>query len=497
MAMRRRAFVGAFALALTASVTARAAEERTPEPTTPPAPTAPAPPSPPPPPPPAPAADERTIVVWPTLTPAGDGASVTELHRPTAKEGAVYTRAQDLDATLRDAVQDLGFTLDLADNGPDVGHARDLDMVERAQKSGMRGSMSEGSWVVSARLEPAGGDNFILRIVCVAANSRQIRVRVEQVKGPDVSVRGLLLLRDVLANTQALGVDAKPASNTPDAPPPSPLRSQGRATLAVNAALFGAYAAFSIQRASGSEDPRLLYPLLALGTGVGIGSALLVAEEWDVGTGDAWYLSAGAWWGAASGILIANGRNVQPLTDRYSWGVGGGLVGLTLATFSLTRGKKDEGAAVLTHSGAGLGLVLGGLGELYSEGKLEHTPYGGPGWGAAIGLVGAGTLASLVKVSPSRVLLIDLGAGLGGLAGAAVGSPLVFEDVTAGKTRGFIGATVAGTVLGGAAAWYLTRHSFEPKKTATGLHMVPYGGAMPSPTPGGPSGFGGGVQGTF
>ena len=73
----------------------------------------------------------------------------------------------------------------------------------------------------------------------------------------------------------------------------------------------------------------------------------------------------------------------------------------------------------------------------------------------------------------------------------------MFEDVTAGKTRGFIGATVAGTVLGGAAAWYLTRHSFEPKKTATGLHMVPYGGAMPSPTPGGPSGFGGGVQGTF
>lgn len=487
--MRRRAVI-ALALLL-APAQAFAAEELGPKP-----PAAPAP---------APAhaptrattEDAPTIVVWPTLTPAGDGASASAMHAPTAKDGALFTRAQDLDATLRDAVQDLGFTLDIADGGPQPGETRDLDMIERAQRSGARGSMSEGSWVVSARLEALGGDSFLLRVVCVAANSRQLRVRVERVSGADVSVRGLLLLRDVLANTQAQGPDPRPVSETPNAPPPSPLRSQGRATLAVNAAAFGAYSAFSIQRASGSEDPRLLYPLLAVGTGVGIGSALLVAEEWDVGTGDAWTLAAGAWWGAASGILIANGRRVQPLTDRYSWGVGGGLVGLTLATFSLTRGKRDEGAAVLTHSGAGLGLVLGGLAELYSEGDLEHKPYGGPGWGAAAGLLGAGTLAALVKVSPSRVLLVDLGAGLGGLAGAALGSPLVFEDVTKTKTRGFLGATVAGTVLGGAVAWWLTRGRGGDPKPKAGLRVTPYAGGFPATSPGAAGGFSGGLHGTF
>ena len=79
----------------------------------------------------------------------------------------------------------------------------------------------------------------------------------------------------------------------------SPSRSPGRAVLAANAALFGAFMAFSVQRASGSEDPRLLYPLLTLGMGVGLGSALLAAEEWNVTTGDAWTIAGGAWWGAA------------------------------------------------------------------------------------------------------------------------------------------------------------------------------------------------------
>src|SRR5258708_39064903 len=66
-----------------------------------------------------------------------------------------------------------------------------------------------------------------------------------------------------------------------------PLRSQGRAILAVNAGLFGAFASFGLEKASGSDDPRVLYPLLALGTGSGVGAALLVADEWDVTTGAA------------------------------------------------------------------------------------------------------------------------------------------------------------------------------------------------------------------
>src|SRR4051812_336948 len=76
---------------------------------------------------------EQPIVVWPTLTPAGDEASSVPIHKPTAGEGAIYARAIELDATLRDAVQDLGFSLDVTDAGPAMGHARDIDMLERAQ----------------------------------------------------------------------------------------------------------------------------------------------------------------------------------------------------------------------------------------------------------------------------------------------------------------------------------------------------------------------------
>src|SRR5205085_3240354 len=143
----------------------------------------------------------------------------------------------------------------------------------------------------------------------------------ERVTGADVSVRGLILLRDLLSATPSQITDTGPRpQESAQLGIMSPLRSQGRAVLAANAALFGAYVAYSVQRASGSDDPRVLYPLLALGTGVGIGAALLVADEWDMSTGDAWTLAAGAWWGAGAGVLIANGRHVQPLGDRYAWG---------------------------------------------------------------------------------------------------------------------------------------------------------------------------------
>ncbi len=423
--------------------------------------------------------DSKLIVVWPALTPAGDDVGGMAVHRPVPNEGSVYARAMELDATLRDAVQDLGYTLDVGDPGPVMGHARDIDMLDRAAHSGERaGENGPGTWVVSARLEPVGQDSYLLRIVAVPPKGKQLRVRVERVSGPDVSVRGLVLLRDLLA-----AAPAQPSSElerpleSASAGIMAPLRSPGRAVLAANAALFGAFMAFSVQRASGSDDPRLLYPLLTLGTGVGLGSALLVAEEWNVSTGAAWTLAGGAWWGAGAGVLIANGQKVSPLTDRYAWGVGGGLIGLGLATFSLTRSKADEGDAVLVHSGAGLGLGLGALTDFFYRGDLDRTPYTGAGFGSAIGLVTGGALATFMQVSASRVLLVDLGAGLGAAAGAALGSPLVFEDVTPAKTRGFVAATLGGTLVGATAAFWFTRKADRPaKRRAYG--WLPYGGTI-------------------
>jgi hypothetical protein len=259
-----------------------------------------------------------------------------------------------------------------------------------------------------------------------------------------------------------------------------PLRSQGRAVLAVNSGLFGAFAAFGLEKASGSDDPRVLYPLLALGTGIGVGASLLVADEWDVTTGEAGFLAAGAWWGAASALLVTVGRGLEPIDDRYTYGVGGGLIGLGAATFALTQRKIDEGGAALTHSGAAFGLLAGGAVEMFYEGKTTNIePYTGMGWGAGIGLLASGTLASLVTVSQSRVLMVDVGLGGGALIGAAAASPLLFEHPTAESQRGWLAVTVAGSLAGGATAWWLTRDGSSPK-LASWIRGLPSAGIIGS-----------------
>ncbi|HEV3191078.1 MAG TPA: hypothetical protein VGY54_11300, partial [Polyangiaceae bacterium] len=371
------------------------------------------------------------------------------------------------------------------------GHVRDEDLLGRAARSAAGGAPEGGTWVVSPRIEAAGAGAFVARIVVVPPNGHELRVRVETVPGESVGVRGLVMLRDLLSPSTsaqaAIEREREQAGAGTSRGIMGPLRSRGRAVLAVNAALFGGFTAFSVQRASGSDDPRVLYPLLALGTGIGVGGSLLVADEWDVTTGDAWFLSAGAWWGAASAFLIAAGRDVQPLDDRYVWGVGGGLIGTTLATVALTQTAMDDGDAMLVHSGGALGLLLGGATELLYEGQTtaQLTPRTGMGYGTALGVLAAGALATRVTISPSRVLLIDVGAGGGALLGAAAGSPLIFQNATASNTRGWLTTTIAGSVVGGIAAWWLTRDS-APSRPSAWLRGVPSAGIIgASPAPGG------------
>jgi hypothetical protein len=414
-------------------------------------------------------ASRPPVVVWPTLTPVGDAPATGPMHRPLLADKALYDRAAELDATLRDAVQDLGFTLYVADAGPAQGHTRDEDLVARAASAAAGSSQNDsGTWVVSPRIEAAGGGAYVVRLVAVAPRAHELRVRVETVPAESVSVRGLVMLRALLtpeaAAEAAQQQDRRNAGDT-SLGQTSPTRSQGRAVLAVSAGLLGAFTAFSLQNASGETDPRVLYPLLALGTGVGIGAALLVADEWDVTTGDAWYLAAGGGWAATAGFLLATGQNVQPSTDRYSWALGGGLIGLGLATFALTQTPSmDDGDATLTHSGAALGLLAGAAVEWLADGSTVQTPATGMGYGSAIGLVGAGFLATRVTLPPSRVLLIDLGVGGGALAGAAAASPLVFENpAPAGNVRGWLSATLVGSLAGGGLAWWLTRDVARPR----------------------------------
>lgn len=420
-------------------------------------------PEPPPPPPPPPASEAPAFeTVAPettaTETVASEAAaapvaillptSVREdgpARRGRVQDEALAESADRLDAILTDVIQELGFTLDLSDRmGGLPPFPTELDLLERARE--------RGALIVAPRIE-AEGQNRILRVLIAPPDSPVLRMRVARVSDEQLPVRAAVMLRDL---TVGKGASPSPVeAPLVEAPPQlaTAARSAGRATLALNAALFGAFVGYSVQRSSGSDDPRLLYPLMALGTATGLGASMIIAEEWDVGVGDAWFLSAGAWWPAAAGGLIAEGRGVSS-SDRHAYALAGAGAGLGLATFALTFKGMGEGGALLTHSGGAFGTVLGGLTELAIEGSTDAgTPYTGMGYGAAAGVLVAGTLATQLQEHPSRVLGLDIGAGLGGLAGAALTSPFLFGERTEGRDRTFLVATMGGIAVGGTIGW--------------------------------------------
>jgi hypothetical protein len=116
-----------------------------------------------------------------------------------------------------------------------------------------------------------------------------------------------------------------------------------------------------------------------------------------------------------------------------------------------------DGGAALAHSGGGAGLVIGALAELAVTGSEEDLPLAGMGYGALGGWLLGATTAMHIDPPANRVLTIDLGLALGGLAGASAASPLLFDENSPGEVRGWAAAAGGGMLAGGAVAWYLSR----------------------------------------
>jgi hypothetical protein len=274
--------------------------------------------------------------------------------------------------------------------------------------------------------------------------------------------------------------------------------------LAVSTALLGGFTGYWLQRASGSNDPRVTYPLAALGAGIGLGASMLAADEWDISVDDAWTLNAGIAWPTASGFLIARGRNVQPPTDRYIYGLLGAGTGLTLASVSISMHKATPGSVAMVHSGGAFGTFLGALTEWTWHGSTELPPNTGMGVGAGVGVLAAGIAATQIDTTSTRVLFIDLAASLGALSGAAAASFL--HGVDTGKlplnqNRTWLVTVGSGTLLGGGVGWLLTRN-MSPRNTETrqSLNYMPYVGLSSSssnPAPSRSDGWVAGVTGTW
>src|SRR5450755_760564 len=386
-------------------------------------------------------AGPNDAILLPTALP--DKAELA-LHPENAEQ--LTKLAHQVDAILSEAVQDLGLTLTVSDRSRDAIPTDDM-LVERAAES----------WIVSPRVSLEGSE-VRLRIVAVAPGQNVLRERTQRVEPQELEVRANVMMRDVVHS-----VSPQTDTGTPRALPEPVLdseapRSQGRAVLALNAAVVGGYVGFSLQHASGSTDARLTYPLVALGTGIGLGASMLVADEWDITLGDAWFLSAGAWWPIASGVLLAKSYHVQD-EDRYVYGLVAASAGVTLSAAALSFKPMSEGGAVLAHSGGAAGTLIGGLTEMAYRGSTKLTPERGIGYGAGIGVLAAGALATQVKVTSSRMLLIDLAASLGALTGAAAASPLLLvkEKESAGRNRLWLASIATGTVIGGGIGWLSTR----------------------------------------
>jgi len=443
-------------------------------------------------------AGQDDVVLLPTLITARETPqSPPVLRLPESNDGRDVLRwARRLDMTLREAVQDLGLTLDVSERpSTRVPEVSDDALVERASQT----------WVISPRIEAETG-HLRLRIVGVAPGSKVLLVRTQEIEPREVELRAMVMMRDLVLTGRGGGTTdvERPTPPAGEARVTEAARSAGRAVLALNSAALGGYVGLAIQRSSGSTDPRVTYPLIALGTAVGLGGSMIIADEWDVGLGDAWYLSAGAWWPTAAGLLLADGYDVHPQGDRYLYGLLGASSGITLATISLTFKGMSEGGALLAHSGGAFGTLLGGIGELAIENEDDfETPSLGLGYGAGIGVLVAGALATQVSVAPSRVLLVDLGASLGALTGAAVASPLLFVDDNNSKAqnRAWYLSVAAGTLIGGGLGFWFTRptHAGHDKASA-GLSYLPYAGVLgESVATGGRRApvFGAGVNGVF
>lgn len=440
------------------------------------------------------AASPEDVVLLPTALVTQRSTDTEPTLRVVEPEDgrALVAWTRQIDFTLGEAVQDLGLTLGVSGRTTvSVGDLSEDNLIARASES----------WVVSPRLEIEAG-KVRLRIIAVAPGSKVLLVRSQEVEAREAELRAMVMMRDLIN----VGRGSASAAEEPDvrARDESAMvysaRSAGRAILALNAAALGGYFGYTIQRASDSSDARLTYPLIALGTGIGLGASMIVADEWDVGLGDAWYLSAGAIWPGVAGFLIADGYDDTPDEDRFVLSVVGASAGIALATTALTFRGMGEGGALLAHSGGAFGLFLGGLTELAYEGSTSSTPSRGMGYGAAVGVLAAGVLATQYELPPSRVLLIDLGASLGALTGAAAASPLLIVDdePSKGRDRAWLGTIALGTLLGGAAGWYFTRTSTKtpdsapparPSVGVVGMSSAPDGRQAPV--------FGAGVSGIW
>jgi len=395
----------------------------------------------------------------------------TQVTATEKLQASAGEQAQRLDQILEEAAPDLALTL--------VRQAPSLEPDELSEET--LPGLARSAWVVVPTLT-LDAEGVKLKLIAVAPGSRVLLTRVQRFQAPELEMKAVVMLQELVQTGREHESGPTPGAHTPvpatlDQAPPS----DGEAVLALNTTLFGGYVGFTAHRASGSNDTRLLYPLVALGAGLGLGASMLIADEWNITEGTAWYLSAGLVWPTVAGISLAEAYDARA-EYTHLYGLLGAASGLTLATTVAALHTTTRGQAALAHSGGAFGTLLGGLTEGLVDPGLE-APLRGIGYGSAAGVVLAGALAPIVETSPSRVLFVDLSASLGALTGAAVSAPvlLVGDDggeVSDGRRRVVFASVMGGAVLGGALGIWMTHDEPASRAAAAPYSALPHVGVI-------------------
>ncbi len=359
----------------------------------------------------------------------------------------------ELETLLLDAATDLGMVLETR---PTV--ILDPPAGETLRWEDKLAAPSPGHVALGAALE-SKDQRWYVRVVLVKEDGTRhsVRTELEEANYEVQTIRALALLADVPAEPVTVASTGEsPATANRDV-------SHGRATLATTGAVLGGYFGFALENAGGDVDTRLVYPLVALGSGVGLASALIIAEEWPMDRPSAWYISGGALWLTLSGVLVAGEQDLKHPTDRYPYGLIGTAAGLGISSFMVSQRDISEAEAVFSQSGALFGTIAGGLAQQLIEPGDGKFPKLGVGIGAGGGwlLASLGTARLMPGLTSSRVLFADLGGFLGTLVGAAAASPTV---VTQGQpktedSRVFFGASLAGLAIGSVVGYWLGGHA--------------------------------------
>jgi hypothetical protein len=349
---------------------------------------------------------------------------------------------------------------------------------------------NEATWLLAAQhdgvLVPSlehSAEGIVLRLV-LAPYGRQTlhvtRAAINPAEPALVELKALTELRRLIE--PSLRAATLPAATTPGAwaPEPSAGRSAGRAVLAIHGAALGGYVGFALQRAAGSQDARLTIPLTAVGAGIGLGASVVIADEWDITVGRAWYLSAGLGWPALGTWLLADGFGWGQRGNRYGYPLLGAGAGLGLSVAALSLGPVNGSGSLWAHSSAGLGVLAGGLAEMLVRGDADRTPRRGAGLGALAGVVAGGILAYCPQMpNSSDLLFVDLGSVLGGLVGAAVATPALLQESNRNGDRIWAASALAGMGLGAVAGAWLPARSRPPSSTEpTRLVPAPVGSGL-------------------